>query len=230
MLVRFWGVRGTTPVPGATTVRYGGNTVCTTLSLSPEHTLILDAGSGIRSLGRDCEAGPHTWYLLLSHLHWDHIHGLPLFRPLADADATVVMLNHAAKPEWTEAVLEQMDGLHFPVTRKDLQANIVLEERPIEKVLSPWFTSVERIRANHPGECYGYRFEQEGGSLVYLTDNELSGMTDPPTGRDAFIAFLPRRGLSGFTMPSTNWGICPRKWAGDTPSSQTCAASRQRRR
>ena len=81
MIVRFWGVRGSIPVPGPDTLRFGGNTAC--VSIEADGTVVvLDAGTGIKNLGAELAGGDDRIVLLLSHPHWDHINALPFFTPL----------------------------------------------------------------------------------------------------------------------------------------------------
>ena len=81
--VRFWGVRGSVATPGPDTVRYGGNTSCVEIWCG-ERRIVIDAGTGIRMLGRQMISdGPTEFDLLLSHTHLDHIEGLPFFPPAA---------------------------------------------------------------------------------------------------------------------------------------------------
>src|SRR6516162_6402320 len=88
MRVRFWGVRGSLPVPGAKTERYGGNTSCVEVRSAAGTRIVVDAGTGIRKLGKELmqgeggEPGKANVHLLISHTHWDHIQGLPFFSPL----------------------------------------------------------------------------------------------------------------------------------------------------
>src|SRR3954452_22049675 len=80
MQITFWGVRGSYPVPGAATVRYGGQTSCVETRTAGGHTILADAGTGRRALGNKLygEAPqPQHYHVLLSHVHWDHIQGLP---------------------------------------------------------------------------------------------------------------------------------------------------------
>src|SRR5437763_469033 len=84
MLVRFWGTRGQLAVSNTSTIRYGGNTSCVQVRTSSDTLLILDAGTGIRELGRylDRQSGPITGHILISHSHWNHVTGFPFFSPL----------------------------------------------------------------------------------------------------------------------------------------------------
>ena len=80
--VRFWGVRGSIPSPGPSTVRYGGNTPCVSIEVGGDRVLILDAGTGIRELGKALVSRDTEIFVLISHIHWDHIQGFPFFDPL----------------------------------------------------------------------------------------------------------------------------------------------------
>ena len=90
MKIRFWGTRGSIPTPGQRTVRYGGNTACVEVRDSTGHLLVLDAGTGLRELGIKLDGmSPLVVDLFLSHLHWDHIQGIPFFRPAYDPRSTL---------------------------------------------------------------------------------------------------------------------------------------------
>src|SRR5438105_4551569 len=88
MRVRFWGTRGSIPIPGPGTVFYGGNTSCVEVQASDGSLLILDCGTGIRELGNHLLSRPgiKRVYLLIGHTHWDHIQGLPFFAPIFRSD------------------------------------------------------------------------------------------------------------------------------------------------
>lgn len=178
MRVTFFGVRGSSATPGPATVRYGGNTVCVEVVLSDGTVLILDAGTGLRVLGQAHYADPQSSarqpiHLLITHVHWDHILGLPFFLPLWRRDARLVL--HGLSPRAHERLSRALifDGEYFPVRAEDVPAQL---SRPpyagAEVTIGP--ARVRRVALNHPGECDGFRIDDaDGRSLCYLTDNEL---------------------------------------------------------
>jgi phosphoribosyl 1,2-cyclic phosphodiesterase len=180
MRLRLWGVRGSIPTPGAETARYGGNTACVTLDLSPTETLILDAGTGIREFGLSLPDEDHTYYILLSHLHWDHIQGFPMFAPLTSSRARIQFIS----PEsvcWGAVSTAQIDGVHFPIQMEVFPAEIGLDsasDNSFHDVLRSYFSGISACRCVHPGGSFAYRFEVNSDSLVYMTDNELPSSED----------------------------------------------------
>ena len=172
MKVHFWGVRGSIPSPGSHTVRYGGNTPCLTVTLDQDHTLVLDAGTGLFRMGRQAPPGAHTYFFLFSHIHWDHIQGFPMFRPHMNPDVTIRILC-SMNPDWSSRILSQLDGLYFPITQDELLANVSSYAGDINELLTPFDISLSWIRLNHRGECFGYRIQSSTGTLLYITDHEM---------------------------------------------------------
>jgi phosphoribosyl 1,2-cyclic phosphodiesterase len=196
--VTFYGVRGSIAVPGPQTARYGGNTVCVEARLADGSVVILDAGTGIRELGKVLvrEDAKQPLHILLSHLHWDHILGLPFFQPLYRPG--VHCLVH---PLWTaeqRQIIQKrilFDGIHFPVRAADLPATFEFLDaaEPSFRIGS---ATVTRIGLNHPGGAQGFRIDDEGGvSLVYMTDNELLPAGSPGTTSDDLARFASRADL-----------------------------------
>jgi phosphoribosyl 1,2-cyclic phosphodiesterase len=175
MRVTFRGVRGSVPTPGNTTVRYGGNTVCVEVRLADGTVVVLDAGTGIREVGKVLTAEKHrdSIHMLLTHGHWDHIIGLPFFAPMYQPSAHVVLHLLAGRTLQSPIIF---DGVHFPVRFADLPAKI--EHRQHDALeFRIGSARIRHVDLNHPGGSSGFRIDDDGGaSLCYLTDNEL----EPP--------------------------------------------------
>jgi phosphoribosyl 1,2-cyclic phosphodiesterase/CheY-like chemotaxis protein len=173
--IRLWGVRGSIPVPGKGTVRYGGNTSCVEVRADGE-IIILDAGSGIRLLGLalDKEFGPRSMKLtlLISHTHWDHIQGLPFFSPAYDQKNLIRVLGYeGARAGLAKILASQMETPFFPVSLRELPSHLAIEElKEMEFRVGP--VKVQSKFANHPGICVGYRLATSSGSIAYFPDNE----------------------------------------------------------
>src|SRR4029450_12203825 len=195
MTLQFWGVRGSIPTPGPATVRYGGNTACVSVDLGHDTLLVLDAGTGIRALGEHVAAKDTDVFVLLSHAHWDHIQGFPFFAPIYQPHRMISLFpTYMGHTQWCPT-LEQMDGMHFPVTPEDLPAQVLC---PMEKGLEVFQERgchVSWIATNHPGGGTGYRIEHAGRSVVYLTDNELEPPHEKATSFAEFAEFCRHTGV-----------------------------------
>ena len=124
MKITFYGVRGSIASPGPTTVKYGGNTSCVYLELDNGQILILDAGTGIRQLGRRLAATDHTINILLSHGHWDHIQGYPFFKPIYQPERRIRVFTSAVSNHGQLcALFDQIDGASFPVNVQELPSS-----------------------------------------------------------------------------------------------------------
>ncbi|MEO5803440.1 MAG: response regulator [Verrucomicrobiota bacterium] len=174
--LKFWGVRGSIPTPGAGTVFYGGNTSCIEIRADDE-IIILDAGTGIRPLGVELDAEfknePTHLTLLISHTHWDHIQGFPFFLPAYNPKNKIRILGFEGAREGLENILSaQMESSYFPISMRELPSHIVIEELK-EVNFNIGKIRVEAEFLNHPGICTGYRIFTSSGSISYLTDVEL---------------------------------------------------------
>jgi phosphoribosyl 1,2-cyclic phosphodiesterase/ActR/RegA family two-component response regulator len=173
--IKFWGVRGSIPVPGPSTIGYGGNTTCVEVR-TDGNIIILDAGSGIRELGlaleEEFKSAPINLTLLLTHTHWDHIQGLPFFLPAYQAKNSIRVLGYeGARAGLATILAAQMEVPFFPVSWKDLPGTIKIRE--LKKM--EFSIGKVRVRArfvNHPGICAGYRLFTKEGSIAFLPDNE----------------------------------------------------------
>ncbi len=174
--VTYWGVRGTLPVPGEKSLRYGGNTMCTSIQFPKDNLFIFDAGSGIKPLSDDLMskqiASLHA-KIFISHPHWDHINALPFFVPLyiPGNEFEIFGASHGSVT-MRELISAQMDGVYFPIRIKEFAARTYFrdlreEEFKINDIL------VKTMLLSHPGTCLGYRLEYKNKSVCYITDNEL---------------------------------------------------------
>jgi phosphoribosyl 1,2-cyclic phosphodiesterase/CheY-like chemotaxis protein len=173
--VKLWGVRGSIPTPGPTTIRYGGNTSCVEVRADGE-IIILDAGTGIRLLGLalDKEFGTRSMKvtLLITHTHWDHIQGLPFFSPVYDQKNLIRVLGYEGARAGLGAILAgQMETPFFPVSLRELPSHLAIEELK-EMEFHIGKVKVRSKFANHPGICAGYRLFTSSGSIAFLPDNE----------------------------------------------------------
>ena len=185
MRIRFWGTRGSIPTPGPTTVRYGGNTACVEVRDSSGALLVLDAGTGLRELGMNLMstngARPFDVTLLISHLHWDHIQGIPFFRPAYDKRSTFRIVGPAQARPLKKLLGLGMDDPFFPVDIDDLPAKLEIGEMKdgSEQRLGPFTVRASHIF--HPAPALAYRIEADGRALVYATDTEdaFTGKPNP---------------------------------------------------
>lgn len=175
MLVKFWGVRGSTAKPGPTTLQYGGNTSCVEVRAQDGTLVVLDCGTGAHGLGQALLATgvrPLKGHLLISHTHWDHIQGIPFFVPLFVKGNEWDIYAPAGLGNKLEATLAgQMEYEYFPVKLGELGATIRFHDLP-EGSFRCGGIHVTGRYMNHPGLSMGYRLEADGGSLVYATDHE----------------------------------------------------------
>lgn len=182
MKIRFWGVRGSIPTPGPETVRYGGNTSCLEV-VGGREIIVLDAGTGIRSLGLRLSARkrPLRIHLLVTHTHWDHIQGFPFFTPIYSPQNEIFVYGPRALEKSLEgAIMAQLEYSYFPVRGVELAAKVRFREL-IEESFAIGDVAVATKTMNHPIRVLAYRLTHRGRSAVYTGDNEP--YYDVETGR-----------------------------------------------
>lgn len=187
--VRFLGVRGSHAVPGREFAYYGGNTPCVEVTLNGDR-FILDAGSGIIGLGRElgCDATADTFHILLSHLHHDHISGLPFFRPALRPGCVVHTWCGNLDGESAAAGLTRMyEPPLFPVTLEQLPGSFVHHGFRAGETLSINGCQIRTCLLNHPDGSTGYRFDCNGHAVCYISDVEHEAAGPPPELK-AFVA------------------------------------------
>jgi phosphoribosyl 1,2-cyclic phosphodiesterase len=196
--VTFWGTRGSIPTPGPHTARYGGNTSCVAMEGPGGQLVILDAGTGIRGLGLTLleQNGAVRAEILLSHTHWDHIQGLPYFKPFFAPGNTVRIWGSKQGTTSLDEILHlQMDPAVFPVPLTAVSATLSVEEvrAGVEFVVGPFQARAMQLR--HPGTTLAYRLKPTAGgqSTAYVTDNELGpggSYSTPGSWRRDLVQFL----------------------------------------
>lgn len=156
-------------------MRYGGNTSCVDLLTSDQQLIILDAGTGIRQLGKKLMAeSPDRIIgtLLISHTHWDHIQGFPFFMPTFIRHSRFVVIGQKKVGQQLEKVLAgQVVHPYLPFTFKEFTADLIIKEiRDTEKMVIGDQTTVQAGELDHPGGCLGFRIENDGVTIAYCTD------------------------------------------------------------
>jgi phosphoribosyl 1,2-cyclic phosphodiesterase len=175
MELEFWGTRGTFPVSGRNRAGYGGNTACASCEVSPGEFVVVDAGTGIRNLGRRLKDRPGpgrlTVHLLLTHFHLDHVMGLPFFEPLY-SEKSVVTFYADEEPHETERLIASlMSGRLYPLDFPELRSSRHFRRFPAGG-LRLGGLNVRHHPLNHPQGSMAFRLETDGGSVVFATDTE----------------------------------------------------------
>ncbi len=191
MRVKVWGARGSVPAPGPHMNRYGGNTSCVQVSLAGGEELILDAGTGIRTLGLGLSERARI-QILLTHLHLDHIQGLMFFPPCFRAESEITIWGPAS-PEASleDRVARYISAPLSPVEVRELPCSVSFRDTPA----SQWELGGATIRAEavtHRGPTLGYRISDGETTLAYIPDHE------PALG--APLAGLDPEWISGFDL------------------------------
>ncbi|MBI5570637.1 MAG: MBL fold metallo-hydrolase [Desulfomonile tiedjei] len=224
MLIKFWGVHGSLPRPGRSTLKYGGNTACVEVRCG-KTLIILDAGTGIRELGEELmrrQEGSNrnpdriVGHIFFSHLHWDHVQGFPFFDPVFKRGNEFHLYGSGDLDRAVYQVLKShMSPPNFPVKLEDLPASLDFHHLIPGDQLSIDGVTVVVGKLNHPGGSCGYRLEYQGSSLVYASDTEqVDGMdrTVADLARDADVLihdsmFAPDQYLGLWDdIPRQSWG------------------------
>ena len=185
LTVQFYGTRGSVPVCDPNYLEFGGNTTCIAIHNHQTGRIgILDAGTGIRNLGKEILANysdQKDIFIMFTHFHWDHIQGFPFFKPAYESDVELHILTLGVGREFTglhDIFAMQMQEIYFPVALENMGCKFnFLEYRDISALIQGG--SVSSIKQNHPGGSFGYCLETNHFKLVICTDVEHPDDIDP---------------------------------------------------
>jgi phosphoribosyl 1,2-cyclic phosphodiesterase len=188
MKLKFYGTRGSSPICDAGFQQFGGNTTCLQIT-DTNQIAIIDAGTGLRNLGRDPRAIGHKQEqirIAFTHFHWNHIQGFPFFAPAYDPKQKITLLTlgrDQTVSNLREIFEVQMQAEYFPVQLDHMGANFEFLQIADASKHFTGINNVETVvtaqRHNHPGGAYSFRIERNGKVLVVCTDVEHGGQIDP---------------------------------------------------
>ena len=198
LTARFWGVRGSIPTPQVGFLGVGGNPSCVEVRAPDGTVLVLDAGTGVRSLGyalaAEAAGEPMTIHVVLSHFHWDHLQGLPFFAPLFAAGHEIIFYAVTDDGRLDRLLHGQMCFPYFPVPFTDLAASTRTVSLREGEPFTDGPMTVRPFPVNHPQGAHGFRIECGGATLVYATDYEHgvphfdAGLREAVRGADVLIS------------------------------------------
>ena len=161
---------------------FGGNTSCVEVA-SKEHTVLFDMGTGLRDAGTKLfKDGVKKFHIFLTHMHWDHIMGLPFFLPAYDPSCEINFYHvHKTAPEYTKILF---NGINFPVKWEDISAQMNFKQLKIYDPVEIGDLVVHPFNLDHPGGAFGYRVDHDSNSVVIGYDSEYKRLTKEELGRD----------------------------------------------
>lgn len=180
--VTFWGVRGSTPCPCDANKRYGGNTACVSVEAAGQDPIVFDMGTGLRFFGESLGTDPFRGLALVTHLHWDHVQGLPFFVPINRPGSELTVCGRSDEGTLQQAFEGFMRPPYFPVRPADLCGDIRFED--VADTELTWGRADVVVRdVPHTGATNGYRVELDGVVVTYISDHQqpTSGMGIAPS-------------------------------------------------
>jgi phosphoribosyl 1,2-cyclic phosphodiesterase len=178
--IRFCGVRGSIPTPGVEFVRYGGHTSCLAIAHdgAATPTLLLDAGTGLRGVSGLLAGAPFAGAILLSHLHWDHIFGLPFFaagdRP--DSHVAVLLPEQDSGKDATSLLAGVMAPPYFPIEPTQLRGSWTFTALAPGRLQIEGFEVLALELPHKGGRTFGYRISDGHSTLTYAPDHSPTSL------------------------------------------------------
>lgn len=176
--VTFWGVRGSTPCPCDANKRYGGNTACVSIEAPGQDPILLDLGTGLRFYGESLPADqPFQGCALVTHLHWDHVQGLPFFVPINRDGSSLTICGRSEEMPLHQAFEDFMRPPYFPIRPGDLFGDITFRDVADES-FSFGRAHITVRDVPHTGATNGYRVELDGLVIAYVSDHQQPVASD----------------------------------------------------
>lgn len=221
LTVRFHGVRGSTPSPCQANEHVGGNTACVSLVTSDGSVIVFDLGTGLRNLGRDWPVErPFVGHALVSHLHWDHIQGLPFFEPILRPGSSLDVYGPESEGLGLGEAFDQfMRRPFFPVSVADLAGTIRFHDtEPGAFRIGEALVTVREVP--HTGRTFGYRVDVDGVSVAYVSDHQQPGIDDTSVSaevlelcRDVDLLIHDAQYDAAAFCHKADWGHCTVQYA-----------------
>ena len=223
MRITFHGVRGSTPCHGQEILRYGGNTSCVALDVPGHQPIVFDLGTGLRYFGQQCSLDqPFAATCLLSHLHWDHIQGLPFFKPLLRDGSDICIYAPVQEGDlkveevFADTIKPPLFPIHFAMLPGMIQFNEVWND---EFMLGDDIEVMSRS-IPHVGNTLGYRVTWNGTTVTYISDHQMptDGTFAATPGaldlcRNADVLIHDAQYTPSEFREKSNWGHCTIEYA-----------------
>lgn len=185
MKVKLWGTRGSLASPGPETLRFGGNTSCVSVEGSEGTIIVLDGGTGIRNLGQSLPEDIKRVYILLTHLHMDHVQGLPFFAPLRRQGVEVHIWGPASTTlNLRSRLLRYLSPPLFPISVREILSDLHFHELPSGTIEIRELQVTAQLII-HPNPTVGYQIQENDAKVTYLPDHEPAlGVKEFPISED----------------------------------------------